>query len=251
MNKKGPIVIDLRDVEAEWRSERGGSERGGGEEGEGSEWKDEGDYSPEYQSYLKSDSWRELRDAVWKRAKSRCEMCGRKLAKGEGQVHHLTYLRFKHERASDLMLLCDSCHKNVHWDKGLGLVLPGWHVVQIQFAHDCTGVRGYPRLSVQAVIVGREGETGTRGVREVGRRVLWSVAKAGKGARYAEWFAAALGLSLDNLDEAHVVGRRLLVLVKHTSWKGRKMAMVEGWARLEVAEGVKGLGVGGLEIAEA
>lgn len=55
-----------------------------------------------------------LRVGIWARASGACEDCGRG---GDGvalDLHHLTYDRYGHERATDLLLLCRGCHDRRH-----------------------------------------------------------------------------------------------------------------------------------------
>lgn len=49
---------------------------------------------------------------VYLRSRGACERCSQKAT----QVHHLTYARHGHERATDLEHLCDACHHAAHYD---------------------------------------------------------------------------------------------------------------------------------------
>jgi 5-methylcytosine-specific restriction endonuclease McrA len=65
-----------------------------------------------YSEYLKTEHWQETRRAALKRAKYRCQVCNtndRSL-----HVHHRTYERRGEEIASDLIVLCESCHGTFH-----------------------------------------------------------------------------------------------------------------------------------------
>lgn len=71
-----------------------------------------------YQSYLRSDHWRETRERALNRAGRECEGCGE-----SGQrlhVHHVSYERIGDERPSDLRVLCTSCHREEHPDMEWG-----------------------------------------------------------------------------------------------------------------------------------
>ena len=65
----------------------------------------------EYRRYLKTDHWKETRAEALKRGHYKCHDCG---ATANLQVHHLTYARRGHERQSDLVVVCDKCHKKRH-----------------------------------------------------------------------------------------------------------------------------------------
>jgi hypothetical protein len=67
-----------------------------------------------YHEYIQSREWKEKAKLVKARAHMRCEYCG---MKGNGytlQAHHLTYERLGREKMSDLVCLCDDCHKEAH-----------------------------------------------------------------------------------------------------------------------------------------
>jgi len=64
-----------------------------------------------YHWYLRNSAfWREQRVTIFRRAKGRCEWCGRPAT----QVHHLNYRRVFNELPSDLVALCAECHADVH-----------------------------------------------------------------------------------------------------------------------------------------
>jgi hypothetical protein len=65
----------------------------------------------EYQIYLNSPEWRDLRQRVMERAGNLCEGCHRRQAT---EVHHLTYERFKREMMFDLVAVCRRCHAQIH-----------------------------------------------------------------------------------------------------------------------------------------
>lgn len=69
--------------------------------------------SEEYERYMNSDRWRDLRQVALGLARHRCANCGWQSECGM-HVHHLTYERFGHELLSDLQVLCQPCHLDVH-----------------------------------------------------------------------------------------------------------------------------------------
>jgi len=64
-----------------------------------------------YLAYLRSATWRRKRAAALKRAGFRCQVCN---GSKRLDVHHRTYARFGRERASDLIVLCRTCHDIFH-----------------------------------------------------------------------------------------------------------------------------------------
>jgi len=71
----------------------------------------------EYQEYLKTDHWKELREKTLNNPyygrPQECFVC---FATKSPHVHHLTYRRKGKERDDDLLLLCNECHSRVHTD---------------------------------------------------------------------------------------------------------------------------------------
>ena len=65
----------------------------------------------EYRRYLKTDHWKVTRAEALRRGHYKCHDCG---STTNLQVHHLTYARRGHERQSDLVVVCDKCHKKRH-----------------------------------------------------------------------------------------------------------------------------------------
>ena len=65
----------------------------------------------EYDEYLHSPEWWELRERVITRAGGRCEGCGKWQAQ---HVHHLTYAHRGCEFLFELVALCRDCHDRVH-----------------------------------------------------------------------------------------------------------------------------------------
>jgi 5-methylcytosine-specific restriction endonuclease McrA len=66
--------------------------------------------TPEYKAYLKSPEWKAKRKQVLKRDNYICQECGDRA----WQVHHKTYKRIFNERLSDLISLCEDCHREIH-----------------------------------------------------------------------------------------------------------------------------------------
>jgi hypothetical protein len=65
-----------------------------------------------YRDYIQSPQWKKLCGEVRERAKDHCEQCPPYVPRPKRlEVHHLTYDRFRHERLSDLVLLCVVHHK--------------------------------------------------------------------------------------------------------------------------------------------
>lgn len=64
-----------------------------------------------YQEYLKTEHWRQTRDAALRRSGYSCQLCS---AQGELHVHHRTYVRRGRELDSDLIVLCAGCHEIFH-----------------------------------------------------------------------------------------------------------------------------------------
>ena len=65
----------------------------------------------DYQAYLRSDQWQELRRRVLQRANGFCEGCWQRRAT---QVHHLSYAHIGCEFLWELVAICDVCHSRVH-----------------------------------------------------------------------------------------------------------------------------------------
>ena len=68
-----------------------------------------------YEEYRRSPTWRRIRKAVLKKAKSVCACCGGKAT----QVHHRDYRPrvLSGEDLAPLVPLCKSCHKRVHYNE--------------------------------------------------------------------------------------------------------------------------------------
>lgn len=71
-----------------------------------------------YQDYLQSFEWQIKRQQVIDIWGGRCALCN---SGGSLEVHHRTYERLGNERLTDLLPLCDDCHKKVSGK------LPKWY----------------------------------------------------------------------------------------------------------------------------
>lgn len=72
-----------------------------------------------YKTYLISDEWKQTRELVFQKKWRKCEKC-----KSENHlvIHHWTYIRIYKEKISDLFVLCNWCHKELHekyWTRDL------------------------------------------------------------------------------------------------------------------------------------
>jgi 5-methylcytosine-specific restriction endonuclease McrA len=73
--------------------------------------------SSEYQEYLKSEKWKQKRDAVMRRANGICEGCGMTDA---SVVHHHHYRNIYEEWLWELVALCRPCHDQCHPERRNG-----------------------------------------------------------------------------------------------------------------------------------
>ncbi len=65
----------------------------------------------DYQEYIRSKRWKEIRQWILIFWNHRCAICN---TKDKVEVHHRTYERLGHELTTDLITLCDDCHKLHH-----------------------------------------------------------------------------------------------------------------------------------------
>lgn len=65
-----------------------------------------------YYEYLQTPEWKETRKRALKRAKFSCQLCNE--TNKVLNVHHRTYERRGNENNSDLIVLCEDCHKKHH-----------------------------------------------------------------------------------------------------------------------------------------
>lgn len=69
------------------------------------------DAGVKYGDWLQTTAWREKRDAVISLA-GKCWVCG---ARWQLQAHHMTYERVTNESPGDLLVLCRTHHRHVHF----------------------------------------------------------------------------------------------------------------------------------------
>lgn len=68
----------------------------------------------DYDNFMGSQAWREIRMAKLRGASFECENCG---ARHNLQVHHLDYdNELGEEYSESLMVLCKDCHNYMHQD---------------------------------------------------------------------------------------------------------------------------------------
>ncbi|MCK9327351.1 MAG: HNH endonuclease [Bacteroidales bacterium] len=67
----------------------------------------------EYAKYLQSRHWQAFRLKALKHYGKKCHLCGIKEVP-YFHVHHLTYERLGKEKLSDVVVLCEECHNEVH-----------------------------------------------------------------------------------------------------------------------------------------
>ena len=65
----------------------------------------------EYHAYLKSDQWKMMRLGLLLMRGNKCEVCGEL---DSLQVHHKHYRNIFKEKLEDLMVVCSSCHQEIH-----------------------------------------------------------------------------------------------------------------------------------------
>ena len=64
----------------------------------------------EYQAYLLSDEWKELRHLRFQFDNGRCCECNQEVTIDNCHCHHITYARLTDELLSDVQTLCRRCH---------------------------------------------------------------------------------------------------------------------------------------------
>lgn len=77
---------------------------------EGYGWHRKWVWRERYESYLLSEEWAEMREAVSYRCKGKCQCCG----DTGSELHHRSYERLGRERPADLEWLCTECHNRQH-----------------------------------------------------------------------------------------------------------------------------------------
>lgn len=69
-----------------------------------------------YDEYMKSPEWRDLRDQCKKNAKDKCEFCGSKAY----TAHHVEYPKdFAEDEIGNLVAICKKCHRLAHGIRGV------------------------------------------------------------------------------------------------------------------------------------
>lgn len=68
----------------------------------------------DYINYLKSDKWIKFRNKIKFDRGNKCEICSISGDITHLHGHHVTYVRFMNEIESDIQILCNLCHKEVH-----------------------------------------------------------------------------------------------------------------------------------------
>jgi len=71
-----------------------------------------GEVALDYDDYLYTKHWLQLREHIFALRNQTCERCHRKIA--VYQVHHKCYANLGHEHDDDVQLLCVRCHERVH-----------------------------------------------------------------------------------------------------------------------------------------
>ena len=67
-----------------------------------------------YEKYLETDKWKEIAKKARARAQYKCQLCGERHK--PLHVHHNTYehIYYETEYPEDLVVLCSTCHTNLH-----------------------------------------------------------------------------------------------------------------------------------------
>jgi len=65
-----------------------------------------------YPEYLQTEHWKEVRRRALKRSGFRCQICNTN--KKALHVHHRTYANRGQEYSSDVIVLCEECHRTFH-----------------------------------------------------------------------------------------------------------------------------------------
>lgn len=70
-------------------------------------------FKKRYEEHLQSDKWKAIRKTKAEEQHYTCESCGKVVLVGF-HIHHKTYKNLGNEPLSDLMFLCEDCHKQIH-----------------------------------------------------------------------------------------------------------------------------------------
>ncbi len=68
----------------------------------------------EYNDYIVSKEWYQLKIDILEKRGSCCERCNKSKPYNILQLHHLTYERLFNEEPQDLILICPKCHRKEH-----------------------------------------------------------------------------------------------------------------------------------------
>lgn len=71
----------------------------------------------DYEDYLHTDHWYNVRSKALRRANMRCQVCS---SRNSLQVHHCNYSCLGEEKPRDVLVMCASCHKKRHDPKQEG-----------------------------------------------------------------------------------------------------------------------------------
>lgn len=97
----------------------------------------------EYQHYLTTQHWENVRSRKLGQAGYRCEKCNR----GEPlEVHHLTYDRLGEELMDDLQVLCRICHSREH---GRVPTVADWN--RVRFVYGWETVEAYKTMLAERI----------------------------------------------------------------------------------------------------
>lgn len=65
-----------------------------------------------YQDFMRSEQWLQMKRAIIRKRGRKCEMCG---ALSLLELHHKNYdMEPGKEKETDLLLICDKCHNSLH-----------------------------------------------------------------------------------------------------------------------------------------
>jgi len=74
-------------------------------------------WKAQYNAYLKSEHWQQLRRRVIQRDHFECQNCFSRVTEGSAHVHHMSYdglNRVGHSFAFECVTLCRKCHEDFH-----------------------------------------------------------------------------------------------------------------------------------------
>jgi len=82
----------------------------------------------DYEEYLKSDYWHEVREVMACRNAYRCEMCDKQIKLCDANIHHTSYKHLGDENLDELVFLCRDCHEKVHGVYKLRKLISGLNI---------------------------------------------------------------------------------------------------------------------------